>query len=44
MCNEEMTWNSDEDASEMTEDEYQLVSFHQCPSCETWAEIYSKDK
>ena len=24
MCNEEMTWNSDEDASEMTEDEYQL--------------------
>jgi phage FluMu protein Com len=41
LCEHEMTWNSDENADDMTDGNYQLVSFHECPSCKAWAEIYS---
>ena len=40
-CDTEMIWNSDFDAQELTQEQYDLLSCHECPECKAWVEVYT---
>ena len=34
-CDTEMIWNNDFDAQELTQEQYDLLSCHECPECKS---------
>ena len=40
-CDTEMIWNNDFDVQELTQEQYDLLSCHECPECKGWVEVYT---